>query len=219
MSSEPRFPLEESQRGWRPEGARQMFLLSKKLHRHLLSGKEGNASTSWMKPTELCWDPSGYWLAAPCRRYLSPPATFHGGYPCSQPGCFHAERLWWLWWGDMWRVWWSVQCLQFRPTSHQFRPKRIVEKHQSWGLIFSCGLALCTHVLHIHSSLATWIQMESFLSDQKWPCSKMCGYFLYRVSFFFFFLYLLKWHLFPNHVSQDIMDKSLNFLRLGFLIW
>lgn len=82
MPREPRFPLEESQRGWRPEGTRQMFLLPKKLHRP--SGKEGNASTSWKKPTELCWDPSGYWLAVPCRRYLSSPVIFHWGYSCSQ---------------------------------------------------------------------------------------------------------------------------------------
>lgn len=35
-------------------------------------GKEGNAGTNCMKPTEHCWDPSGNWLVAPCRRCLGP---------------------------------------------------------------------------------------------------------------------------------------------------
>lgn len=41
---------------------------------------------------------------------------------------------------------------------------------------------------------------------------------IFSIEYPFLFLYLLKWHLIPNHISQDIMDKSLNFLRLGFLI-
>lgn len=156
MSSGPRFPHEKSQRVWRPGWAkvlRQMFLLPKKLHRHWSSGKEGNSSTCWMKPPELCRDPSGYWLEVRCRRYLSPFVTLQWGYPSSQ-GCFHPERLWWPRWGDKWRIWWSVQGLQPQTS---FLPVQARENlwEASRGLIFSRGLVPSTHVLPIHPPLAT----------------------------------------------------------------
>lgn len=75
MSSGPTCPFKKSQRGWRSKEQRcqgKWFCLLTELYTDLPSGKKGNAGTSCMKPTELCRDPSGYWLAAPCRRCLGP---------------------------------------------------------------------------------------------------------------------------------------------------